>query len=120
MIKKVLLTLVMLFTFGTSVVNAEEDTAVIEDRISELAETKSDSKSAINAKVDELSEDELKAIIANVDELTEQTEEDLAIKEASMNKLEEMEEAEVSLLLIGIGVVGIVLVFSSWIMELLG
>ena len=84
---KLLLTLLMLFTFGTSIVNAEENTTSIEDRISELAEVKLDSKSVIKAKVDELSEDELKAIIENVNELTEPTEEDLAIREAASIKL---------------------------------
>lgn len=88
---KLILTLIMLFTFGTSTVNAEENTTSIENRINELAEIKSDSESAIKAKIDELSEDELKAIIENVNELKEPTEEDLAIKEAATNKLEEME-----------------------------
>ena len=91
---KLLLTLVMMFTFGTSTVNAEENTTNIEDRISELAEVKPDNQSAIKAKVNELSEDELKAIIANVDELTEPAEEDLAIKEAATIKLEEMKSIE--------------------------
>ena len=113
---KLLLTLIMMFTFGTSAVNAEENTPSIEDRISELAEVKLDRQSAIKAKVDELSEDELKAIIANVDELTEPTEEDLAIKEASSNKLEEMERehmTNLALLLLKIGVA--LLIFSALI-----
>lgn len=91
---KLLLTLLMMFTFGTSTVNAEENTVSIKDRISELAKTESDSQSTINAEVDKLSEDELKAIIANVNELTEPTEEDLAIKEAAINKLEEIKNVE--------------------------
>ena len=50
---KLLLTLIMMFTFGTSAVNAEENTTNIEDRISELAEVKSeDSQSVINAKLE--------------------------------------------------------------------
>ena len=86
---KLLLTLVMMFTFGfgTSIVNAEENTINIDARISELAEVKLDSRSAIIARIDELSEDELKAIIENVNELTEPTETDLAIKKAASNKL---------------------------------
>ena len=92
---KLLLTLIMVFTFGTSIVNAEENTTSIEDRISELAEIKPDSKSAIKAKVDELSEDELKAIIENVNALTEPTEYDLAIKEAVAIKLEEENPLEI-------------------------
>ena len=84
---KLLLTLILMFTFGTSLVSAEENTTNIDDRISELSETKPDSKSAIKDKVDELSEDELKAIIENVNELTEPTEEDLAIREAASIKL---------------------------------
>lgn len=71
-----------------------------EDRISELAETKTASRSTIKTKVDELSEDELKAIIANVDELTEPTEDDLVIKEPAVSAIlelagvEEMESEE--------------------------
>ena len=123
----------MMFTFGASTVNAEEDTMGIKDRISELAETKSDSQSIINAKVDELSEGELKTVIANVNELTEPTEEDLAIKEAAISKLEEMKRVEeyvtnadddsieltsdsnddtLKFLAIGIGVLGLILILS--------
>ena len=91
---KLLLTLLMMFTFGTSFVNAEENTASIKDRISELTEAESDNQSIINAEVNELSEDELKAIIANVDKLTEPTEEDLAIKETATIKLEEIKSFE--------------------------
>ena len=91
---KLLLTLIMMFAFGTSTVNAEEDTTGIKDRISELAETKSDNQSIINAEVDELSEDELKTVIANVNELTEPTEDDLVIKEAAISKLEAMKKVE--------------------------
>lgn len=91
---KVLLTLIMVFTFGTTTVNAEENTNSIEDRISELTVTKSESQSIIKAKVDELSEDELKTVIANINELTEQTDDDLAIKEAAISKLEEMKSVE--------------------------
>lgn len=129
---KLLLTLIMVFTFGTSTVNAEENTTNnIENRIDELAETKPDSKSAIKAKVAELSEDELKAIIANVDDLVEPTEEDLAIKEAAMNKLEEMEDGkelspltiglgELSPLIIGLAVLGVGFMFSTFIMVFKG
>ena len=46
---KLLLAFIMMFAFGTSTVNAEEDATVIKDRISELAETKSASQSIINA-----------------------------------------------------------------------
>ena len=130
---KLLLTLIMMFTFGASTVNAEEDTTGIKDRISELAETKSDSQSIINSKVDELSEEELKTVIANVNELTEPTEEDLAIKEAAISKLEEMKRVEeyvtnadddsieltsdsnddtLKFLAIGIGVLGLILILS--------
>ena len=87
---KLLLTLLMMFAFGTSTVNAEENTTSIKDRISELTETSSDSESAIKAEVDELSEDELKAIIENVNEMTEPTEVDLAIKEAAISRIEEL------------------------------
>lgn len=133
---KLLLTLIMMFIFGTSTVNAEENTTSIEGRIDELAETSSDSQSAIKAKVDELSEDELETIIANVDELTEPTEDDLTIKEAAINKLEEMESAEENvinaddstdsnvetsdLLVIGISVLGLALMFSALIMVFMG
>ena len=112
---KLLLTLVMMFGFGTSTVNAEENTTSIEDRIDELAETKTASQSTIEAKVDELSEDELKTVIANVNELTEPAEEDLAIKKAAINKLEEMKEAEVSPLAIGLGVLALVLLLYTFI-----
>ena len=91
---KLVLTLIVVFTFGTSTVNAEENTTSIEDRISELTVTKSESQSIIKAKVDELSEDELKTVIANINELTEPTEDDLAIKEAAISKLEEMKSVE--------------------------
>ena len=142
---KLLLTLVMMFAFGTSTVNAEENATRTEDRINELAEINSDSQSTIKDKVDELSEDELKTIIANVDELTEPTEEDLAIKEAAVNKLEEIESVETSnedldikealgineleemesvetsdYLTIGLGVVGLILMFSALIMLFMG
>lgn len=114
---KLLLTLIMMFTFGTSTVNAEEDTTSIKDRIDELAEIKSDSQSAIKTKIDKLSEGELKTIIANVNELTEPTEDDLVIKEAATNKLEEMKSVEKSnLLAVGIGV-GVFLVSSQWLNE---
>ena len=113
---KLLLTLVMMFAFGTSTVNAEEDTTSTEDRISELAEINSVSQSTIKDKVDELSEDELETIIANVDELTEPTEEDLAIKEAAISKLEEMENVEeLSPLAIGIGFLALVLLLYTFI-----
>ena len=115
---KLLLTLVMMFTFGTSTVNAEESGNSTEDRISELAEINSDSQSTIKDKVDELSEDELKTIIANVDELTEPTEEDLAIKEAAISKLEEMKSVETSnLLALGAGVLGLISIFSALFMT---
>ena len=117
---KLLLTLIVMFAFGTSTVNAEEKAASIEDRIDELAETKTASQSTIEAKIDELSEDELKTVIANVNELTEQTGDDLAIKDAAISKLEEMKEAEVSPLTLGIGVVGLILMFSAWFMVLAG
>ena len=110
---KLLLALIMMFTFGTSTVNAEDDTASIRDRVSELADTKLDSQSIINAEVDELSEDELKTVIANVNELTEPAEEDLAIKRAAISRLAEMESVEKSnLLAIGIHVLGVILVYS--------
>ena len=118
---KLLLTLVMMFAFGTSTVSAEENTASIEDIISELAETKLDRQSTIKAEVDELSEDELKTVIANVNELTEPTEDSLAIKEAAISKLEEMKSVESSnLLAIGIGVIGIILMFSALFMVFKG
>ena len=91
---KILLTLIMVFTFGTTTVNAEENTTSIEDKISALAKTKSDSESTIKAKIDELSEDELKTVIANINEMTEQDVDDLAIKEAAISKLEEMKSVE--------------------------
>ena len=95
---KLLLTLIMMmFTFGTSFVSAEENTTNIEDRISELAVAKPDSELAIKAKVDELSEDELKAIIENVNELTEPTEYDLAIKKAATIKLRELSPLTIAL-----------------------
>ena len=116
-----LLLLVMMFAFGTSTVNAEENTTRTEDRISELAEINSDSQSTIEDKVDELSKDELETIIANVDELTEPTEEDLAIKEAAISKLEEIESVETSnTLTIGIGVVGLILIISALVMLFMG
>ena len=115
---KLLLAFIMMFAFGTSTVNAEENTAGIKDRVSELAKTKTDSQSIINAEVDELSEDELKTVIANVNELTEPAEEDLAIKKAAINKLEEMKSVEKpNLLAIGIGVLGVVLLFSGVILT---
>ena len=114
---KLLLTLVMMFGFGTSTVNAEENTTSIEDRIDELAETKTASQSTIKAKIDELSEDELKTVIANVNELTEQTGDDLAIKDAAISKLEGMKNNPVA---IGIGVVGLILMFSAYFMVLAG
>lgn len=118
---KILLTLIMIFTFGASTVNAEENTTNIEDRISELSEVKLDRRSSIIARIDELSEDELKAIVANVNELTEPTEDDLDIKEAATNKLEEMKSiGELSPLTIGLGVLGLVLMFSSFIMLFTG
>ena len=91
---KLLLTLIMMFAFGTSTVNAEENTTSIEDRISELAETKTSSQSTIKTKVGELSENELEKVIENVNELAEQTEDDLAIKEAAISKLEEIKNIE--------------------------
>ena len=118
---KLLLALIMMFTFGTSTVNAEDDTASIRDRVSELADTKLDSQSIINAEVDELSEDELETVIANVDELTEPTEEDLAIKEAAISKLEEMKSVETSnLLALGAVVLGLISIFSALFMVLTG
>lgn len=124
---KVLLTLIMVFTFGTSTVNAEENTTSIEDRISELAETKSDSQSIIKSKVNELSEDELKTVISNINELTEPTEDELVIKEAAISKLEEMKSVEAlnplnilksNLLTIGIGTIVLGLLHSSWLMTI--
>ena len=100
---KLLLTLIMVFTFGISTVNAEENTTNIDDRISELTEAKPNSELAIKARIDKLSEDELKAIIENVDELTDPTEEDLAIKETAINKLK---EEELSPVIIGLSVLG--------------
>ena len=91
---KLLSALIMMFAFGTSIVNAEEEATDIKDRISELAETKSASQSIINAEVDKLSEDELKTVIANVNDLTEPTEDDLIIKEAAISKLEKMKNVE--------------------------
>ena len=107
---KLFLTLIMMFTFGTSTVNAEENTTSIEDRISKLAEANSDSQSAIKDKVDELSWAKLETIIENVNELTEPTEEDLAIKEAAISKLKEEKLSPINL-----GIVAIVLglLFSS-------
>lgn len=114
---KLLLTLIMMFTFGTSTVNAEENTTNIEDMISELAETKLDRQSTIKAKVDELSEDELKTMIANVNELTEPTEDNLAIKEAAISRLGEMENIEESYLLaLKICVIGLLSIYSLGIM----
>ena len=111
---KLLLTLLMLFIFGTSTVNAEENTTNIEDRISELDETKTASQSTIKTNIDELSEYEIETIIANVDELTEPTEEDLAIKEAAISAIlelagvEEMESVETSNTLItGVFILGL-------------
>ena len=116
---KILMTLITMFTFGTSTVNAEENTTSIEDRISELAKTKSDSESTvkIKAKIDELSEDELETVIANVNELTDQTEDDLAIKEAAISKLEGMKIVETSyLVILGIYVLGLILMLSALFM----
>ena len=138
---KLLLTLIMMFTFGTSTVNAEGDTTSIKDRISELAETKSDNQSIINAEVDGLSEDELKTVIANVNELTDPTEDDLVIKEVASSKLEEMKRVEeyatnadddsIELttdsnvetsnpLALGIGFIGLILTAAALIMFLIG
>ena len=118
---KLILTLIMVFTFGTTTVNAEENTTSIEDRISELSEVKLDRRESIIARIDELSEDELKAIVANVNEMTEPTEDDLDIKEAATNKLEEMKSiGELSPLTIGLGVLGLLLMFSSFIMLFTG
>ena len=115
---KLLLIMIMMFTFGTSTVNAEENTASIEDIISELAETKLDRQSTIKAKVDELSEDELKTVITNVNELTEPSEDNLAIKEAAISKLEEMKSVETSnLLALGAGVLGLISIFSALFMT---
>ena len=115
---KLLLTLIMMFTFGISTVNAEENTTSIEDRIDELAETKTASQSTIKAKIDELSEDELKTVIANVNELAEQTGDDLDIKDAAISKLEEMKEAEVSPLTLWIGFLGIALICFAFFMVI--
>ena len=117
---KLLLALIMMFAFGTSTVNAEEEATDIKDRISELAETKSASQSIINAEVDKLSEDELKTVIANVNDLTEPTEDDLAIEEAAISKLDEMNHVtELSPLAVGI-CTGVVLMFYSWFRGLTG
>ena len=117
---KLLLTLIMMFALGTSTVNAEEEATDIKDRISELAETKSASQSIINAEVDKLSEDELKTVIANVNDLTEPTEDDLAIEEAAISKLDEMNNVkELSPLAVGI-CTGVVLMFYSWFRGLTG
>ena len=114
---KLLLALLMVFTFGASTVNAEENTTSIEDRIIELAEIKSGSQSDIKAKIDELSEDELEKVIANVNELTDQTEDDLAIKEAAISKLEVMKIVETtSLVVLGIYVLGLILMLSALFM----
>ena len=115
---KLLLTLLMMFTFGTSIVNAEENTTSIEDRISELVEIKPDRQSSIKAKVDELSEDELEKVIENVNELTEQTEDDLAIKEAAISKLEEMKEERH--LAVGVVIAVLVMLFTPLIMLFTG
>ena len=106
---KLILTLIMMFTFGASTVNAEENTTSIEDRIIELAEIKSGSQSDIKTKIDELSEDELEKVIANVNELTDPTEDDLDIKEAAISKLDGMKIVETSyLVILGIYVLGII------------
>ena len=118
---KLLLTLIMMFTFGTSTVNAEENTTSIEDRISELTVTKSESQSIIKSKVDELSEDELKTVIANINELTEPTEDVLVIKEAAISKLESLNTLNTlksNLLTIGIGIIVLGLLHSSWLMTI--
>ena len=118
---KLLLAFIMMFAFGTSTVNAEEDATVIKDRISELAETKSASQSIINAEVDKLSEDELKTVIANVNDLTEPTEDDLAVKEVAISKLEKMKSVETSnLLALGTVVLGLISIFSALFMVLTG
>ena len=107
----------MVFTFGTTTVNAEENTTSIEDRIIELAEIKSGSQSDIKTKIDELSEDELETVISNVNELTDQTEDDLAIKEAAISKLEGMKIVETSyLVILGIYVLGLILMLSALFM----
>ena len=115
---KLLLTLIMMFTFGTSIVNAEVNTTSIEDRISELAEIKPDRQSSIKAKVDELSKDELEKVIENVNELTELTEDDLAIKEAATIKLEEMKEERH--LAVGVVIAVLVILFAPLIMLFTG
>ena len=118
---KLLSALIMMFAFGTSTVNAEENATGIKDRVSELADTKLDTQSIINAEVDELSEDELKAVIANVNDLTEPTEDDLVIKEAATNKLEEMKSVETSsLAALGIGTLGVFLISFAWGMAIAG
>ena len=117
---KLLLALIMMFAFGTSTVNAEENTTSIEDKISELAKTKSDNESAIKAKIDELSEDELKAVIVNVNKLEEKNLDDLFIEEAAISKLREMKTIETYYLPLGLGVVGIILMLSALIMTFTG
>ena len=118
---KLLLTLIMIFTVGTSTVNAEEDATSIEDKISELAKTKSDNESTIKAKIDELSEDELKAVIVNVNKLEEKNLDDLFIEEAAISKLREMKTVETSdLVALGIGGLGVILLLSAFIMTLTG
>ena len=116
-----LLLLVMMFAFGTSTVNAEENTTSIEDKISELAKTRSDNESAIKAKIDELSEDELTAVIVNVNNLEEKNLDDLFIEEAAISKLREIKTVETSdLVAVGIGVIGVVLMFFAWGMGIAG
>ena len=118
---KLLLTLIMIFTVGTSTVNAEEDATSIEDKISELAKTKSDNESTIKAKIDELSEEELKAVIVNVSKLEEKNLDDLAIKEAAISKLGEMKTVETSdLVAFGTSALGVLLVFFAWGMAVAG
>ena len=118
---KLLLALIMMFAFGTSTVNAEENPTNIEDKISELAKTKSDNESAIKAKIDELSEDELKAVIINVNKLEEKNLDDLTIEEAAISKLREMESVEKSdLVAFGISALGVLLVFFAWGMAIAG
>ena len=115
---KLILTLIMLFTFGTSTVSAEENTTNIDDRISELSEVKLDSRTSIIARIDKLSKAELKAIIENVNELTEPTEDDLAIKEAATIKLEEMKEERH--LTVGVAIEVLVMIFTPLIMLFTG
>ena len=118
---KLLLTLVMMLAFGTSTVNAEENTTSIEDKISELAKTRSDNESTIKAKIDELSEEELKAVIVNVSKLEEKNLDDLAIEEAAISKLDEMNSVKkIDLVAVGIGTLGVVLMFYSWFRGLTG